>query len=117
VADYTTFFCEYTFKDGDIHFHFFATEFAAPATYWKMDFAKVLDAVARAHFEADYPRLQASYIEGVLRQGTVPDPNRDQSESSWWLIAQNFENVPDPHALVTSFLEKLDQSLDNLTRT
>jgi hypothetical protein len=119
VSDYTTFFCEYTFKDGDIHFHFFQTVESArfPQTYWKLLFAQILDQVARKHFEADYPRLQASFVEGVLRQGTVLDPEMDQSETSWWLIAQEFENVPDPIALVDLFFEKLDQSLESVIRT
>jgi hypothetical protein len=119
VSEYTTFFCEYTFKDGDIHFHFFLTPETEKlgAQFWKLLFAQVLDTTARNHFEADYPRLQASFVEKVLRHGTRLDPERDQSEDSWWLIAQEFEGVPDPVALVTSFLAKLDQALDSVIRT
>src|SRR5580765_6629664 len=67
VDEYTTFFCEYTFKDGDIHFHFFQTEDqVVPRTYWNLIFPQMLDRVAMAHFEAVFPQLQASFIEGVI---------------------------------------------------
>lgn len=119
MSDYTTFFCEFTFKDADIHFHFFKTPEVAtfPPTYWKLNFATTLDTVARRYFEAEYPRLQASLIEGVLRHGTELDPTLDQSEESWWLIAQQFADVPDPVELVNRFLEKLDQALESAIRT
>ena len=105
------------FKEEHIHFHFFRTEVPAPADYFTRTFPTALDAVARPHFEATYPRVQAAYITDVLRQDTVLDPARDQSEASWWLLAQGFADVPDPHALVRSFLEKLDQALDKISRT
>lgn len=115
VDVFTTFFCEYTYKDNDIHFHFFRTEEVVRLgeKFWKLTFGQALDAVAREHFEAEYPRLQASFVDDVIRVGASPD----QSESSWWMIAQEYGSVPDPDLLVEKFLEKLDQALENAIRT
>jgi len=116
VDDYTTFYCEYTFKGDHIHFHFFHSPESAEkdATYWRLTFPRCLDAVARGFFSATYPQLQASLVEGVLRHGADPDTT---PEDSWWFLAGGFANVPDPNLLVTRFLEELDQVLDKVSRT
>jgi len=112
VNEYTTFSVEYTEKgERDVHFHFFETpeSKARGKEYWKVTFAHCLDKIARAHFGFEYPRIQASLIEGVLRCGQDP---AEVPQDSWWMLVQQIE-VPDVNLLVTQFLELLDQALDS----
>jgi hypothetical protein len=114
VGEYTTFYCEYTSKGMDIHFHFFTAPEHVDVAYWKNIFPVCLDKVAREHFGFEYPRLQASFVEDVLRVGS--DPQKDPPETSWWMIVQQL-SVPDPDALIAKFLEKLDQALESSIAT
>jgi len=115
VNEYTTFSVEYTVKgERDVHFHFFETpeSKAWGKEYWKVVFATCLDKIARAHFGFEYPRIQASLIEGVLRYG---QDEKEVPQDSWWMIVQQTE-VPDVDLLVTQFLELLDQALESSSR-
>jgi hypothetical protein len=114
IDAYTTFFCEYTFKGTDVHFHFFRSPETAtfPEHYWKNFFPVQLDQVARAHFGYEYPRLQASLVDGVLRAGK----ETGEPESSWWMICQQLD-VPDPEAKISKFFELLDQALEKAIKT
>lgn len=115
VNEYTTFSAEYTVKgERDVHFHFFETleSKTLGKEYWKVTFAHCLDKIARAHFGFEYPRIQASLIEGVLRYG---QDEKEVPQDSWWMIVQQTE-VPDVDLLVTQFLELLDQALESSSR-
>lgn len=102
VEDFTTFTAEYAWKGQDIVVHFFTPkEFNSAPTkqvdpYWLTDFPMSLDRVARAHFRADAPRLQAKYTEEL---------------KSWWLLAQGYGNVLDLDAYMIQFFEVLDTDL------
>lgn len=103
-----SFRAEYAVKDGDIVFHFFVPKQAeqhmsspqgraAWMEYWLQKFPNKLDPVARAFFNAEYPRLIAKYTE---------------EQVSWWLKAQGFgRESSDPQALCRKFLEQLDTAL------
>ncbi len=119
VDDYTTFSVEYTFKGQDVHFHFFLTPEleARPPTeknrYWNEAFPTALDKAARDFFGFEYPRIQASFIEGVLRSDNATRP-----QDSWWMIVQQLEADAFPigdtlDTKIDRFLEKLDQALES----
>jgi len=115
VDDYTTFSVEFTLKGNrDVHFHFFETPEtrALGKEYWNLVFAQCLDRTARAHFGFEYPRIQASLIEGVLRHG---QDEKEVPQDSWWMIVQKIE-VPDYELLVMQFFSILDQALESSTR-
>jgi hypothetical protein len=108
VKDYTTFEAEYALKGRDLVFHFFLPKELTPVEgarlppatvqYWTVAFAKALDSVARSHFEAQQPRLQAKYTEEL---------------HSWWLRAQGYDHLLDVPRFVASFFEKLDATLEH----
>lgn len=108
VDEYTTFSAEYGMKDKNLVIHFFLPPEQRPSegargllpdvsTYWLKLFPPVLDAVARNHFQADAPRLQAAYTEEL---------------HSWWFLAQGYDHLIDLHKYVLGFLEKLDRALE-----
>jgi hypothetical protein len=115
VQDYTTFEAQYTMRGADIVVHFYLPEelragedansskaaASAPVVtqYWTAIFPSVLDPVARRHFGADSPRLQAKYTPEV---------------SSWWLRAQGYSQVQDLEAYLQPFFAALDAGLDSL---
>ena len=114
VNDYTTFSVEFTDKgDNDIQFHFFMTpeiEAKKPTEmnwYWNEAFPMHLDKVAREFFGFEYPQIQASLIQGVLRSDDAV-----KAQDSWWMIVQKLV-VPDVEAHVMQFLEQLDQALES----
>lgn len=116
VDEYTTFSAEYTFKDDDVHFHFFMTPEAITRVkeYWAVDFPTCLDKVAREHFGFEFPRIQASLVVGVLRYG---QDEKEEPQDSWWMIVQELEDASlDGDSIIIKFLEKLDQALENATR-
>jgi hypothetical protein len=101
VEAYTTFTVEYAISEGDIIFHFYPTlevqKLANPAEYWHKGFPEILDRIARAHFEAEFPKLKAAYTE---------------EKASWWMRAFGFGMVLEPHKLVHNFFDKLDEALE-----
>jgi len=119
VDDYTTFSVEYTFKGLDVHFHFFLTpelEGKKPTEknwYWNESFPTALDKIARSFFGFEYPRIQASLIQGVLRSDDAVHP-----QDSWWMIVQQLEADAFPIGdtlddKIGRFLEQLDQALES----
>jgi hypothetical protein len=110
VDQFTTFSAEYAFMEGDIILHFFLPDEVRPEEgspivsrtvkrWWEEDaFPDCMTIVAKAHFDAGYPRIIAKYTEELC---------------SWWFRGRGFaSSVLDPDALVISFLEKLDAMLD-----
>jgi hypothetical protein len=118
VDAFTTFAAEYTTKDSDIVLHFFMTNEVWSQgwrkRYWDTVFPQILDEVARSYFRAEYPRLKAQQVDGVLRATELPT---EAGVTSWWFSAANFAQVPDVDGLVAGFLEKLDQALDKAMET
>ena len=103
IETYTTFTAEYAFDHDDIVMHFFLPkEREGDMTYWLQVFPMVLDPVARKYFQAEKPRLRASYTEEV---------------ESWWMRADGYKDLIDRAAYVERFFEKLDQALDTKSST
>lgn len=69
---------------------------AAWMKYWMEKFPEKLDSVAKGHFDADYPRLQAKYTEEM---------------ASWWLKAQGFSKLINPQKFMEKFFGLLDTAL------
>jgi hypothetical protein len=107
VPDYTTFHAKFAIDNGDIVFQFFLSpelkSWSAPSQkkFWGEVFPACLEATAKAHFNADYPRLKAQHIY---------EP--DMELNSWWFRAYGFGLLLDPHKLSLKFLELLDGALD-----
>src|SRR6188768_3206480 len=82
VQLYTTFDAEWALQDENIVVHFFLPkDFRGDASnYWTQRFPTALDAVARAYFSADRPRLQAKYTQEL---------------NSWWFRAMSYAHVID----------------------
>ncbi len=101
VRDYTTFSLEFAITEGDIVFHFYATNevnaLPDPAKYWKETFPNTLSTSVESYFKATYPRIKAAYTE---------------EHASWWMRAYGFGHVLDPHGFVYKFLDELDAALD-----
>ena len=114
VDTYTTFTAEYTFKDDDVHFHFFLTPetIMKKKEYWEATFPRCLDATARPFFGFEFPRIQANMVRDVLRFG---QSENEPVQDSWWMIVQELK-VVDPDALVLKFCEALDTALEAATR-
>lgn len=105
VSGYTTFEAEYAVTEGDLVFHFYVTEeiqrLENPHRYWLEIFPAALDATAREYFKAEFPRLKAAYTE---------------EQASWWLRAKGFGMLLDPHKLVHSYFDTLDEALDSMLK-
>lgn len=103
VEDFTTFRAEYAIRGSDLVMHFFVTpeveKNVKGKKYWLELFPTCLDPVAQQHFEATAPRLEAQYTEMV---------------NSWWLRARGYDHLLDVDAFVSTFLTKLDASLEAL---
>lgn len=111
VENFTTFWAEYAFVDGNIVVHFFPT----PEAYvqhgsvdrkvvnetflrsWKIAFPHVLSPAAESYFKATAPVLEATYVAEM---------------TSWWLRAGGFANRLNPDAFVLGFFAELDARLD-----
>lgn len=106
ATGYTTFRAEYGAKDGkDLVFHFFGTHEANslpdPWDYWLQTFPRALQKVAVEHFRTGPPHLKAAYAEELV---------------SWWLQADGAaEKTLDVDAYAASFLDKLDEELEQMT--
>lgn len=96
---YTTFTAEYALKDSDIVVHFFLpADYRGDAgNYWAVTFPRALDAVARNHFAAEAPRLQAKYTEEL---------------KSWWFRARGYDRVVDMPRFIRGFFDALDAALE-----
>jgi hypothetical protein len=101
VNDYTTYAAEFAITEGDLVFHFYATDEVNqrrdPRGYWLEAFPAVMERVAKDYFKADFPRLKAAYTE---------------EKASWWMRAKGFGQVLDPHKFTYKFLDELDSALD-----
>jgi len=109
IDDFTTFNAEYTLlEESDIVVHFFLPrELQGPEGhplkpavhhYWTQLFPSVLDPVARAHFDAEQPRLVAKYSPEV---------------TSWWLRARDYGHILDLRSYLVRFFQSMDQGLDD----
>ena len=94
MDDYTTYRAEWALKDRDVVIHFFRGE---DTRGWTDLFPSVLDRVAREHFDADAPRLQAKFT---------------QEMDSWWFLAKGYNHVLNLPAFLGRFFEKLDAGLE-----
>jgi hypothetical protein len=100
---HTTFKAEFAMVDGAIVYHFFLTpEMSTRARYWEELFPNALSRVAERYFNATYPRLKAAYTEEV---------------KSWWMRAEGFGLVLDPHKFSYRFFELLDTELEEVLKT
>lgn len=101
VTDLTTFAAEVAVTEGDLVYHFYATDevnaLPSPQQYWHELFPAVLERTAKEYFKADFPRLKAAYTE---------------EKASWWLRAFGFGRVLDPHKMALRFCDVLDAALD-----
>ena len=106
VTGYTTFKAEYAIVDGDIVFHFFVTDeiqkLPDPREYWLKVFPAMLEPLAKEYFKADYPRLQAAYVE---------------EQASWWMRSFGSGMVLEPHKLAHNFFDKLDAAIDTVMKS
>ena len=100
TENYTTFTAEHAVIDKAIVAHFFLSREAEklPTKYFVEVFPEALSEVAKAHFDADYPRLKAAYSEDL---------------KSWWLRADGFDHLLDIDAFMAEFFRKLDSKLDD----
>lgn len=101
ITEYTSFVAEFAIKNGDLVFHFFVTDevnaLTDPKKYWLKTFPETLSATAEAYFKASFPKLRAAYTE---------------EQASWWLQADGYGLVLDPHRYSYKFLSELDSALD-----
>src|SRR5262245_28732257 len=97
VRDLPSFHAEWALQGQDIVIHFFLPP-GYPQDYWTVRFPRSLDPVARAHFGAERPRLQAKYTG-------------DLGLNSWWLRANGYGHIIDLSGFVRKFFETLDASL------
>lgn len=103
VNDFTTFKAKFAWIDGDLIVQLFLTSEMknnnGPGlkNYWLNTLPTSLNRVAKSHFSADKPRIQAKYTEEL---------------ASWWFKAQNYFDRIDPNAFAQRFLELLDQDLE-----
>jgi hypothetical protein len=101
VTDYTTFAAEFAITEGDLVFHFYATEEVNqrpdPRQYWLELFPSVLERVSQEYFKATFPRLQAAYTE---------------EKASWWMRAKGFGLLLMPHEFCYKFFDSFDEALD-----
>lgn len=104
-----SFNAEHSLIEGNIIIHFFLPNQAKAyikgdnnpgeqkwMEFWLKKFPAVLDPIARAYFDAEYPRLQVKYTEEV---------------ASWWFKGQGYGSLIDPKKFVHDFLVKLDAAL------
>ena len=101
IHDYTTFAAEFAITEGDLVFHFFATDEVNarpdPREYWLTTFPNTFSQVAEDYFKATYPRLKAAYTE---------------EQASWWMRAVGFGMLLLPHEFAYGFFDALDAALD-----
>jgi hypothetical protein len=101
IREYTTFAAEVAVTDGDLVYHFYVTDevnaLSQPNKYWLETFPRVLDQVARAYFNAEFPSLKAAYTE---------------EKASWWLRAFGFGMVLNPHKRAYGLFDLLDAALE-----
>lgn len=89
-----TFVAEYAFDNNDIVYHFYPPQGGLLTQLWKQVFPVSLERVAKQVFQADFPRLKASYTEEM---------------SSWWFRANGFVDVGDPDKRSQMFFSELDK--------
>lgn len=106
-----SFRAEYDIIEGNVVVHFFLpvqadqhikspNGRAAWMKYWLEKFPAHLDVVAKKHFDAEYPRLQAKYTEEM---------------ASWWLRAQGYGRLLNPKKFMETFFDLLDAALQERT--
>lgn len=111
VENFTTFWAEYAFIDGNIIVHFFPP----PEEYerhsatgrmsvksefirrWTQKFPLVLSPTAEKYFNATRPVLEATYVAEM---------------TSWWLRAGGYANRLAPEEFLRGFFVALDANLD-----
>jgi len=104
--------------DGDMVFHFFKNDEVKArrdvADYWTVAFPRALEPVALAHFNvtADSGRLKAQHVYSSESPYTEREPL-----DSWWFRAYGFGFLLDPHRMALQFIEKLDQALEDATKS
>ena len=102
TIEYTTMRAEYTWKDGNLIFHFFlpgpsgGMRLLDEKGYWKDTFPNCLSEEAEEYFDCSFPRLKAAYTEEL---------------KSWWMKAENFDTM-DQKQFAERFLDKLDKRLE-----
>jgi hypothetical protein len=105
------FYADHTVKEGNIIVHFYlplpepaVLQKAGPKcqkswnAFWLERFPQVLSPVAKEYFQADLPRIAASYTPEV---------------ASWWFVARGFGSVLSPELFVSGFLQALDAALSS----
>lgn len=90
----------------DLVFHFFLLDPSKPlpggySTFWETLFPTHLDTVARAHFRAEFPSLQAQRVN-------------EFEIDSWWLRAFGYADASiDMPAFIQNFYDRLVRALQS----
>lgn len=87
---------EFTLKGDDLVFHFFFK--SSTMNWWKYEFPKFMEAIAKQHFNADYPQLVAAYSEEL---------------ESWWLRAANQNVRFDPMGFARRYCQVLQHAIES----
>ena len=104
-VDCYSFKAEWALVGEDIQVKFYLPKHSTVSTaearqvwmkYWIERFPAKLDIVARAYFEAEYPRLVVKWTDEF---------------ASWWFRASSYAYLLDTGLFLQPFFEKLDQAL------